>query len=150
MKMYVAVLTLAMLAGAVGEGSAQQMIATCGPSSGKAYTMDNNQWSDDDGPHASNQGTTILLNSNGEYDILYKGEIGGGSEREQGAKIYKVHGDDGRLLTLLSVSPPRITEVFQLTLDNSGQGTLIWSIFKNKDGPYGLTFGELYFAKCSR
>jgi hypothetical protein len=101
MKMRVAVLALAMLLAAVGEGSAQQVIATCGPSSGKAYTMDNNEWSDDEGPHASNQGTTILLN-NGEYDIIYKGEIGGGSEREQGAKIYKVHGDDGGLLTLLS------------------------------------------------
>lgn len=57
-------------------------------------------------------------------------------------KFFKVHGEDDRLLTLLSVSPQRTTEVFQLTLDASGQGTLIWSIFKNKDGPYGLHLGS--------
>jgi hypothetical protein len=150
MEMRVAVLTLVMLVSGVSDGSAQQLITMCGPSSGKAYTMDNNQWSNDEGPHASNKATTFFRYPNGEYDIIYKGEIGGGSEREQGSKIFRVHGEDDRLLTLLSVSPQRTTEVFQLTLDASGQGTLIWSIFKNKDGPYGLTFGELSFAKCSR
>jgi len=150
MKARVAVIGLAALMSMVGEGSAQQVIAICGPSSGRAYTMDNNEWTVDEGQRASNKSTTILRYNNGEYDILYKGEVGGGSEREQGAKISKLNGDDDRLLTLLSVSPPRIAEVFQLTLDNRGEGTLIWSLFKNRDGPFHLTFGELFSAKCSR
>jgi hypothetical protein len=143
MKIFLTMLSLLFLTSVNSEGRAQELIATCGPSSGKAYTMDNNKWSDDEGHEASNKATTFLLYPNGQYDIIYKGQIGGGSEREQGAKIYKVQGEDKNLLTLLSVWPRRTTELFKLTFSPSGEGTLIWSIFKNKDGPFGLTCGEV-------
>jgi hypothetical protein len=149
MRWGISVLALAMCVSVVGDCAfAQQVITRCGKASGKSYDLDKNEWTEDNG--AMNQMTTVVRDTNGDYDVLYKDAFNSGSVHGDGAKVFKVEGDD-ELLTLVAVYPQRVIEVYQLTLDAGGRGGLIWSSFKNRAGSLGpVTIGTLLAAQCSR
>ena len=46
--------------------------------------------------------------------------------------------------------PQHVTEVYQLTLNENGRGTLIWSNIKNRSGPLGITRGAVFTTTCNR
>jgi hypothetical protein len=48
------------------------------------------------------------------------------------------------------VYPQHVTEMYQLTLNENGRGTLIWSNVKNRAGPLGITRGFVFTATYDR
>jgi hypothetical protein len=71
------------------------------------------------------------------------------SAKGDGAKVFKVDGDDDQRFTLVVVYPLPVTEMYQFTVDPSGRGTVIWAGVKN--GLLGkITKGTLFTATCSK
>lgn len=133
----------------VGSANAQQVIAICGASKGKAFYLEPTKegWVDDG---ISNGTITFLRNPSGDYDILVKSAGPAFSARGDGAQVVKVHGADESIITLIVIYPLHVTEVYQLTLNANGRGTLIWSNLKNRSAPMGITRGAVFVAECSR
>jgi hypothetical protein len=138
-----------MLANGAGHAHGQQLITTCGPSTGKAYYLEPEKhgWVDDG---ISGGEITFLRYPNGDYDLLIKDAAAALSARQDGASVVKLFGDDSKLLTLVVVYPTNVVEVYQLTLDVNGRGILIWSNLKNKSPPLGTTRGWVFISNCSR
>ena len=101
---------------------AEQLVTVCGKASGKSYDLESNKWTDDNG--AMNGTTSFVRDDNGGYNILYKDALTSGSVTADGAKVYKLKGDENELLTLVAVYPQMVIVVFQLTLDCNGLGGL--------------------------
>lgn len=116
---------------------------------GKAYYLEPQKhgWVDDG---ISGGTLTFLRYPNGDHDVLIRDAVGARSAREDGAMVVKAHGDDDNLVTIIVVYPLHVTEVYQLTLDASGQGLLIWSNLKNRVAPGGVTRGMTLVSNCSR
>jgi hypothetical protein len=133
----------------VKEAHGQQLITTCGASTGKSYYLEPEKhgWVDD---KISDGTTTFFRYPNGDYDVLYKDTVGAHSARLDGATVVKVHDEGDNLLTFVVIYQLHVTEVYQLTLDGTGHGTLIWSNIKNRAGPAGITRGMLLTSNCSR
>lgn len=138
----------AVLGGSV-TASAQEIITICGASAGKALYIEPKQsgWVDDG---ISNGSLTFMRYPSGDYDVLVKSAGNTFSARGDGAKVVKVHGDDDNIATFVVVYPLHTTEVYQLTLNRSGNGTVIWSNLKNRVAPLGITRGAVFSAACSR
>jgi hypothetical protein len=138
-----------LLLQAIEEAHGQQVITTCGASTGKSYYLEPEKhgWVDD---RISDGTTTFFRYPGGDYDLLYKDTVGTHSAREGGATVFKVHDEGDNLLTFVVIYPLHVTEVYQLTLDGAGNGTLIWSNIKNRAGPAGITRGMLLTSNCSR
>jgi hypothetical protein len=129
---------------------AQQLITTCGASKGKAYYLEptHQGWVDDG---ISGGTLTFFRYPNGDYDLLFKDTVGARSAREDGGTVSKIFGDGSKLLTLgVTYAKTSVVEVYQLTLDVNGRGTLIWSNLKNRSGPIGVTRGMVMTSNCSR
>ena len=133
----------------INNAYAQQVIAVCGASKGKAFYLEPTKegWVDDG---ISNGTITFLRNPSGDFDVLVKSMGPAFSARGDGAQVVKVHGSDENVLTFIVVYPLHVTEVYQLTLNASGRGTLIWSNLKNRAAPMGVTRGAVFVAECSR
>ena len=71
--------------------------------------------------------------------------------REDGAKVVRTHGDEtGRLTLVAAYGDASIVEVYQLTLNAGGRGTLIWTNVKQLAGPAKVTRGAVFVSECSR
>jgi hypothetical protein len=129
--------------------SAQQTITVCGASKGKAFYLEPTQdgWVDDG---ISDGTVTFMRYPSGDYDVVMKNAANAFSARGDGARVVKVHGEDDNVATFVVVYPLHTTEVYQLTLNRSGRGTLIWSSLKNRIAPAGVTRGALFSATCAR
>jgi len=132
---------------AVTDVAAQQVVTTCGASSGYGYYLEpRTGWSTDG---IANGALTILRDAAGQYDLVIKDAGSSFSAKGDGAKVFKVDGDDDQRFTLVVVYPLPVTEMYQFTLDQSGRGTVIWAAVKN-----GLlarvTKGSLFTATCSK
>jgi hypothetical protein len=128
---------------------AQQVITVCGASAGYAYFLEpeNHAWQKD----GISRGTiTFLRDSTGNYDVVVKDAMTTFSAKGDGARVIKVGGADDRAFTLLVAYPHPITELYQLTLDSRGRGTLIWAGVKNRAPPLGVTRGTLFTATCAK
>jgi hypothetical protein len=86
----------------------------------------------------------------GDYDVVVKSVGNTFSARGDGARVVKVHGVDDNVSTFVVVYPLHTTEVYQLTLNGSGRGTLIWTSLKNRVAPLGVTRGAVFSAACDR
>lgn len=130
---------------AVSNADAQQVITRCGASQGKTFQLEPDKpgWHDDG---ISGGTITFLRLPSGDYDVVFPSF----TARGDGAQVFKVHGTDDRLLTLVAIYPLHVTEVYQLTLDGSGRGTLIWANTKNRAGFRNQVRGFLFVAECSR
>jgi len=143
------VVVYSLAAPAVGTAVAQQLITTCGASKGKAYNLEpkKDAWVDDG---ISGGTITFVRYPTGEYDVIVKHSMGSLSAREDGAKVVKANGSSDNVMTLVVSYPLSVTEIYQLTLDARGRGTLLWSNHKNRSGPLGVTRAWLFVAECSR
>jgi hypothetical protein len=144
---------LGALSGALGIGvtevAAQQIITTCGASAGYGYYLEPTPdgWIKD----AISTGTlTFTRDATGAYDVIIKDALTTFSAKADGAQVVKVHGSDDQAFTLVAVYPLTVTEVYQLTLDQGGRGTLIWASLKNRVPPLGVTKGSVFNATCSK
>ena len=61
-----------------------------------------------------------------------------------------MHGVNDNVATFVVVYPQNVTEVYQLTLNENGRGTLIWSNIKNRAGSLGITRGAVFTTTCNR
>jgi hypothetical protein len=129
--------------------NAQQVITTCGASKGKKYQLEPKKdgWIDDG---ISNGTLTFIQNKPNEYDIIIKDAITSFSVRGDGATVVKVQGSDNAVMTLVAIYPLHVTEVYQLTLDAAGRGTLIWAVMKNRTPLLGITSGATFISECLR
>jgi hypothetical protein len=133
---------------------AQEAITVCGASTGKGFYLEPKKnleelgklgWIDDNLPNGS---ITFLRYPSGDYDIVIKSAITTITARGDGGKVVKVHGMDDKVATFVVVYQLATTEVYQLTLNAFGHGTLIWAVLKNRGGSLGITRGSLYTATC--
>src|SRR5215207_5347698 len=95
--------TLLAFALAVSEVSAQQQVVTvCGASTGYAYYLEpkGNGWVTDGITGGS---LTIVRDSAGAYDVIIKDALTTVSAKGDGAKVFKVDGEDDQLFTLIVV-----------------------------------------------
>jgi hypothetical protein len=129
--------------------SAQEVITVCGASTGKAFYLEPQKdgWVDD---RISDGSITFLRYPAGEYDLVVKSVGYTFSARGDGAAVVKVHGVNDNVATFVVVYPQDVTEVYQLTLNENGRGTLIWSNLKVRAGSLGITRGALFTASCNR
>ncbi len=146
-KCILAITTACILA--PGIASAQQLITTCGASKGKAFYLEPTKdgWVDDG---ISGGSLTFFRYPSGEYDVIFKDVLQTRSARESGAQVVRVLGHSDTVATFIVVYPIQVAEMYQLTLDDGGRGTLIWSSFKNRSAPLGITRGAVFVSDCSR
>jgi hypothetical protein len=129
--------------------SAQHVVTVCGASTGYGYYLEprNEGWQTD----GISRGTiTFVRDAQDKYDVVIKDAMTTFSANGDGAKVVRVDGSDDRAFTLLVAYPHPITELYQLTLDQYGRGTLIWASVKNRSPPLGITKGTLFTATCSK
>ena len=93
---------------------------------------------------------TFMRYPSGDYDLVIKSAITTITARGDGGKVVKVHGVDDNVATFVVVYPLATTEVYQLTLNAFGHGTLTWAVLKNRAGSLGITRGSVYTATCDR
>jgi hypothetical protein len=129
--------------------SAQEVITVCGASTGKGFYLEPKKlgFIDDNLPNGS---VTFMRYPSGDYDLVIKSAITTITARGDGGKVVKMHGVDDNVATFVVVYPLATTEVYQLTLNAFGQGTLIWAVLKNRAGSSGITRGSVYTATCGR
>ena len=129
--------------------SAQEVITVCRASTGMGFYLEPEKdgWVDDG---ISNGSVTFMRYPSGDYNIVVKSVGYTFSARGDGARVVKVHGVDDNVATFVVVYPQHVTEVHQLTLNENGRGTLIWSNVKNRAGPLGITRGAVFVATCDR
>ena len=127
--------------------NAQQVITTCGASKGKAFYLEptKDSWVDDG---ISGGTLTFFKYPSGEYDVIFKDVVRTKSAREGGAQVVKILGSNDTVATFIVVYPIEVAEMYQLTLNERGEGTLIWSSFKNRS--LGITRGAVFVSSCSR
>lgn len=94
---------------------------------------------------------TIIFWRDGKdgYDITSDDEYRTFSFKDEGAVIIQVHGGDSGDKTFVVRHPVRTVEVYQLSLDKKGYGTLIWANLKNRPPPAGIIKGSIFTAKCA-
>ena len=125
-------------------------IATRGASKGKAYYLEPTKdgWVDD----GIGGGTLSFVRyPNGNYDLLFKDRIGTRLATQDGAAVAKVFSDENQTATFVVVYPStNVVETYQLSLDDRGQGILIWSNIEYRSGLAAITRGMLMVSNCSR
>lgn len=142
-------ITVFALTCGAGSASAQQVITVCGSSTGKSYYLEPTKdgWVDD----GISGGTIKFLRlATDKYDIVMKSKFNEFSAVGDGATVIRIHGTDDNVSTFIVIYPLHATEVYQLTLNASGRGTLIWSNLKNRFAPMGITRGSVFIAECSK
>jgi hypothetical protein len=128
-------------------GFAQEVIAQCGASKGKAYYSEpkDHGWVDDG---ISDGNITFIKDSSGKYDVIIKHSTGVMSAKQDGATVVATHATKGRL-SLVVVYPLATVEVYQLAIQANGKGTLLWTSSKNGIAPVSLTRIAAFKSECS-
>lgn len=126
---------------------AQEVIAQCGASKGKAYYSEpqDQGWVDDG---ISDGNITFIKDSSGKYDVIMKHSTGVISAKQDGASVVATHAAKGRL-SLVVVYPLASVEVYQLVLQANGKGILLWSSSKNSIAPINVTRIAAFKSECS-
>jgi hypothetical protein len=129
---------------------AQQVITSCGASKGKGFYLEPQRdgWIDE----TISKGAVTFIRYQEDYDIILKDAMRTVSMREDGAAVIKTHeADDGRMTFVAAYAATHIVEVYQLTINSRGRGTLIWSSLKNRAGLGSLfTKGSVFVSECAR
>ena len=139
--------TLMLAALPLSGASAQQVIAQCGASKGQTVILTSSKliWEDDG---ITNGSFTFVKLKNGKFDIITKDAMKSFSYTDDGASIVALEEGNNKK-TLVVMHSNTVLEVFQLTLEKNGSGTLIWTATKNGAPNSLVTKGSLFTAKCS-
>lgn len=139
---------LIIAGGSIACAQTTSVITVCGAAKGKSVFLQGTSsldWVDD----GVSGGGLTFVRKRGEYDISIRGAGNNRfTAREDGATITEAPGGSDHVITLIASYPLGTTEVYQLTLDQSGAGTLIWLAAKN--GRAGTTRGSVFTATCRR
>lgn len=127
--------------------SAQQVIAQCGASKGQTVSLESSKlvWENDG---ITNGSLTFIKLANGKFDIITKDVRRSFSYTDDGASIVTLEEGDNKK-TLVVMHSKTVIEVYQLTLEKNGSGTLIWTQTKNGAPISLVTKGSLFTATCS-
>lgn len=145
--MRTAFLPLCALVGALAATPAlADVVTTCRSPAGKSIHLAGpTGWTDDSLPGAS---VTISNDRVSGYDVETRSAAGVATASGSGARIRRLLGDDSGALTLSVEYAAGTVEIYQLALDDKGNGTLLMAFLKN--GAAGLTKGSLFTASCAR
>ena len=130
----------------VASSTSAETIAHCGKSIGKEYTG-GNKWADVDG---SIFPETTIVQTGPDYDVLFRDPFGMRSVRSERGTVVRVEGYNNREITLVVVYPLGSVETYQLTIDQSGRGQLLWTNLKHFGLVDGKPIGGFYVADCSK
>jgi hypothetical protein len=124
-------------------GSAQEVLATCGASSGYIYIEDDG-WNED---QISTGTITAMRMADGNYDLVIKSVGGSFSAKGDGAVVALVWGDPGEgSFGLIAIYPQQVVEIYGFGVDSYGIGEVIWSGVR--DSPILGRTGKAMRAKC--